>query len=355
MVSPAEKFTAINSFSRRLLKEWRELKLPTSDATIIVAVSGGADSTALLLSLGELVERRKLSLNILVAHLDHGLRKSSKQDSRWVSKLAGQLGVLSISGRVSVTQLATSGEFKNIEEVARKARYEFLERTAKRKRASCVLTAHTMDDQAETVLLRLMRGSSTPGLSAMERVRPIQETSSILLVRPLLWARRQQTEGYCEARNTLYLTDEMNEDESLARVRVRRKLIPLMRTFNNKVVEALARTANLMREDGIVLSEAGNALLQQAILADNSFTNGSASEARPKISVLAEAPPSLRRQAIWLWISGARGDSRRLEMVHILAIEALLKSNGNGRTVELPKGGRVTRNRGRLEFNSKND
>lgn len=349
------KFPAINSFSRRLLREWRDLKLPVSDSTIVVGVSGGADSVALLLALEELIRAKKLNLQLVVAHLDHGLRETSKQDARWVKTLASQLDLPSTTARAEVAQLSSSGNFSNIEEVARKARYEFLERTAKRKHARHVLTAHTMDDQAETVLLRLMRGSSAAGLSAMERIRPIQLKSPISLVRPLLWARRSQTESYCQAREMHYLSDEMNADESFARVRVRRKVIPLMRTFNNKIVETLARTAELMREDGAVLFQGGNALLEEALVYDDSAANGSQSRVCLNISALAGAQPSLRRQAIRQWLSGARGDARRLEMVHILAIEGLLAPKGSGRTVELPKGGIVTRIQGRLEFKSKND
>src|SRR5215216_5109035 len=205
----------LNRFSRMLLAEWRKLKLPMSDETIVVAVSGGADSTALLLAIEELKTYHKLHTGICVAHLDHRLRPSSSKDAKWVADLAAKLGFQSVIGRAKVADDARAAS-DNLEQAARKARYAFLERTAKRVSASYVLTGHTMDDQAETVLMRLMRGSASLGLGGMEALRPVAKNSSIKLARPLLWARRIDTEDYCRLRKTQFLADEMNEDQSFA-------------------------------------------------------------------------------------------------------------------------------------------
>lgn len=346
------KHSKPSRFARHLLSEWRRLKLPVTEETIVLAVSGGADSTALALAIGELLEARKMSIEVVVAHLDHGLRKSSKQDATWVKNLANELGFTPVLGHARVRKLAETSTSNNIEQTARTARYNFLERTARRKEARFVLTAHTMDDQAETVLLHLMRGSAGVGLSAMSKLRPINKASSVLLARPLLWARRSETEEYCTLRNVTFLKDEMNEDYAFARVRVRNQLIPLMRTFNNRIVEALARTADLLREDNVVLADRGDSLLHQAIVEDPTRARD---HPRLNVSILGQAPPSLRRQAIRKWLSEARGDARRLEMAHILAVDRLLEGKAGGRTVELPNGARVIRQQGRLEFRLENN
>src|SRR6185503_13148440 len=236
-----------------------------SDETIVVAVSGGADSTALLLAIEELKSHNKLYTAVCVAHLDHRLRASSSKDAKWVADLAAKLGFRSVIGRAKVAEHARANG-DNLEQAAREARYAFLERTAKRVSASYVLTAHTMDDQAETVLLRLMRGSGGYGLGGMDAVRPLAKNSSVKLVRPLLWARRIDTEDYCRFRKTEFLSDEMNDDQTFARVRVRKQLLPLMQSFNNRVVEALSRTAAQLREDGVVLFNNSGALLEQAVV-----------------------------------------------------------------------------------------
>lgn len=343
----------VNQFSRLLLVEWRKLRLPLSDETIVVAVSGGADSTALLLALHELKAASKLSINICVAHLDHKLRKKSAQDARWVADLAAKLGYDSVIGRAKVAELARANN-DNLEQAARQARYAFLERTAKRKSARYVLTAHTMDDQAETVLLRLMRGSAGGGLGGMDAVRPLGDSTSIKLVRPLLWARRTDTENYCRLRKTAFLVDEMNSDVAFSRVRVRQQLLPLMQSFNNRIVEAISRTAAQLREDRAVLASDSDELLERA-----SFSAGNDEDESEvpvlNVKVLAGEPPALRRRALREWISQARGGMRRLEMVHLLAVERLLEGNAGGRTVELPGGGRVKRRANRLEFESENN
>ena len=341
----------LTQFARMLLVEWRKLRLPVSGETILVAVSGGADSTALLLALEELKRQQKLYPDICVAHLDHRLRKSSARDAKWVAELAARLGFHIVIGRSKVAADARANK-DNLEQAARKARYAFLERTAKRVAASYVLTAHTMDDQAETVLLRLMRGSGGSGLGGMEAVRPLTKDGSIKLVRPILWARRIETEDYCRFRKTAYLSDEMNDDQTFARVRVRKQLLPLMQSFNNRVVEALSRTAAQLREDGAVLFNDSGALLRQAVVSTQQHETGTPAL---DVKVLANAAPALRRRALREWLTEARGSARRLEMVHLLAVEKLLEGNAGGRLVELPGGGRVRRRRDRLEFEFEND
>ena len=341
----------INQFARLLLIEWRKLRLPMSDGTVVVAVSGGADSTALLLAIEELKTNHKLYTQVCVAHLDHRLRKSSSKDAKWVAALATKLGFQSVTGRSKVAEDARAAS-DNLEQAAREARYTFLERTAKKVSAGYVLTAHTMDDQAETVLMRLMRGSAGAGLGGMESLRPLSKNSSIKLARPILWARRSETEDYCRQRKIEFLSDEMNEDQRFARVKVRKQLLPLMQSFNTRIVEALSRTATQLREDGAVLFNDSGALLRQASISDEeSETKTPALD----VKVLADAPPALRRRALRQWLAEARGGTRRLEMVHLSSVEKLLTGNPSGRVVELPKGGRVVRRRNRLEFESEND
>lgn len=342
----------LNQFPRQLLVEWRKLKLPLSGETIVLAVSGGADSTALLLAIHELKTHDKLSADICVAHLDHRLRKSSAKDAKWVSELGQKLGFRVVIGRSKVAENARAGG-DNLEQAAREARYAFLERTAKKAAANYVLTAHTMDDQAETVLLRLMRGSAGAGLGGMEAVRPLAKNGSIKLVRPILWARRSETEDYCRLRRTDFLSDEMNDDQRFARVKVRKQLLPVMQSFNNRIVEALSRTAAQLREDGAVLFDNSDALLRRASvsISHEDETKTPALD----VKLLANSPSALRRRALRQWLSEARGTARRLEMVHLLAVEKLLEGNAGGRMVELPGGGRVSRRRNRLEFESEND
>src|SRR5436190_19638306 len=196
-----KRVRSLSQFALKLLREWRRLRLPET-GSVIVAVSGGGDSVALLLALDELIKAKHLKLDILPAHLNHKLRgTSSDHDARWVRSLAKNLGYRAIVKAADVSKRARLTE-DNLEQSARRARYEFLAKAAKANKTKAVLTAHTLDDQAETILLNLLRGSGAEGLSGMDTVRPIYSESEIVLARPLLsWARRGDTESFCRQRS----------------------------------------------------------------------------------------------------------------------------------------------------------
>jgi tRNA(Ile)-lysidine synthase len=357
-----------------LLEEWRRLELPLADAGVVVAVSGGADSTALLLGLDELIKTSKLRVELSVAHLDHGLRTESRADARWVAQLAQELGYKTVVGRANLngqvvdpkrkanarsarssvarSKAKPNKPLENLEQAARNARYAFLQRTANKKHSYLVLTAHTLDDQAETILLRLLRGSAAEGLSGTPAVRELERGSPVKLVRPLLtWARRSDTESFCRLRQIDFRVDEMNDDEAFSRVRVRKQLLPLMKSFNNRVVEALSRTAALLNEDAVALGDEAVRLLQLA--SDLSERNSETGAPALSVSVLRQAPSAVRRRALREWILRARGDLKRVEMVHLVGIEKLLQGERGGRVAELPNGMQVTRRRGLLELSQK--
>jgi tRNA(Ile)-lysidine synthase len=342
----------LSDFAKRLFATWKTLGLLITDGDVILAASGGGDSTALLLALDELIKASKLCFTLTVAHLDHGLRKASKDDAIWLKNLASELGYESVSRRAHVKKRAAKTT-DNLEQAARRARYEFLITLAKRKGSTLVLTAHTLDDQAETILLRLLRGSAAEGLSGIEAVRPLEPASKIQVARPLLaWARRSDVENYCRLRRIDFRVDEMNADQKFARVKVRQQLLPLMQTFNNKIVEALSRTATLLREDADALSNEANKLLELATGSSNRKKSKS-KMASLDVHILAGAPAAVRRRALRRWISLERGDLRRVEMVHLAAVDRLIEGGRGGRIAELPAGARVVRKRGRLELGKK--
>jgi tRNA(Ile)-lysidine synthase len=339
----------LTPYAARLLAEWQRLELPHA-GMIVVAVSGGADSVAQLLGLDELVKTHHLSIELLVAHLNHGLRgKASNEDAEWVQNLAQRLGFACEIGRANVKKQARDN-VDNLEQAARRARYEFLSAQATACSAKALLTAHTLDDQAETVLLNLLRGSGAEGLSGMEGVRAFDAQSALLLARPLLsWARRADNETYCRQRRVRFRVDEMNRDERFSRVRVRKQLLPLMQSFNGRIVEALARTAELLRADARFLNREAEELLLLASV------RGASEKAETEIpllcvDVLAQAPAATRRRALRKWIGQARGDLRRFELIHVMAVEKLLSGSRGGRLVEIPGGFAIRRKRGWLEF-----
>lgn len=373
----------LSTFARRLHAEWERLALPAAGEPVVVAASGGADSTALVLALVELVESERLALGVRVAHLDHGLRgRAGAEDARWVARFSAQLGLSAEIGRASVAGRARAAR-DNLEQAARRERYEFLARAARAAGARLVLTAHTLDDQAETFLLSLLRGGGADGLGAMRPARALDDAEPPLtLARPLVsWARRDETEGYCRERGAAWRSDAMNEDERFARVRVRRRLLPLLETFNPRVREALSRTAGLLRADAAALDEAAARLLTEAadegarsqfdgteaggaeskrrgLRAGESVNknsggrleNGGGRVAPLRVEVLAAGAEAVRRRALRLWLAAGRGDLRRLELRHVESVERLLAGSRGGRVAELPGGCSVVRRRRWLFF-----
>lgn len=337
------KSAPVSAFARRLRSEWRLLELPAKDKTIVLAVSGGADSSALLAAFAELQNAAKLDFKIIVAHFNHNLRgEESRKDAKFVKKLAARCGFLFEDAVWETEELIND----NLEQAARRARYRFLRETAVKYCAFAVLTAHTLNDQAETFLLRLLRGSAAEGLGGMKPIRFLEPEisnchSEVLLIRPLLtWARRETTEEYCRDKTIDFRFDAMNNNTAFNRVGVRRKLLPLLKTFNPQIIETLAQTADLLREDAEELNQIAENILKTAFQEDKSL----------KVSLIVFYSPAQRRRTIRLWLKNLRGSLRQISFKHLQGIDNLLVKSAGGKYVELPGGAIVLKQKNRLIY-----
>lgn len=312
-----------------MITEWRRLGLPADEGTVVIAVSGGADSLSLLLAVHDLVSRGKLKLRMVAAHFNHRLRGAeSDADEDFVRSLTSRLKIELAAGHA---ELPADG---NVEQNARIARYDFLARTARNVGAIAILTGHTMNDQAETFLLNLVRGSGPDGLGGIRPVRQFTE-GGCLLVRPMLtWARRRATEGFCRDMGIEPCCDTMNEDTAFKRVRIRKILLPLLEDMNPNIIETLANTAALMQNCS---PQAGKDAIQPQ-------PDGL------KLSELRNLPQATLYAMLRDWLAAHRGNTRQLSLKHLQAIERLVKSEKSGRLAELPGGARVVRSRGLLRY-----
>jgi tRNA(Ile)-lysidine synthase len=336
----------MHKFVLNLLTEWRKLNLPFENDTIIIAVSGGADSMSLTIALHDLKKRRKLDLRFVIAHLNHGLRgNESDEDERFVREFAVKFGF-----ELDLKRANISKKEGNLEQNARDARYKFLFEAAQNLNANFVLTAHTLNDQAETFLMNLIRGSGLGGLGGIRSSRNILENDSgIQLVRPLLTsATREMTEAYCHDCELEYRYDSMNEDLSFQRVRIRKVLIPLLKDFNPKIIESLAKTSFLLQADFDALEKISSLSLDlESLLCKNG------EKMDLEINELDNLFPSIRRKLIRDWLKSQRGSLRALDSKHLEAIEKLIFSRKSGKIIELPKGGFVSKVNGKLSFYEK--
>lgn len=226
----------------------RRHRLARDRARLVVAVSGGADSVALLDALAETGDYR-----LVVAHVHHGLRAAADEDARFVEKLAAERHLAFELARVDVPALARQwgvGE----EEAARQARYAALIEIALRHHASAVAVAHHAGDQVETVLHRVARGTHWRGLAGMRPSRDL--APNLKLIRPLLWARREEIEEYLRSRGLSWRNDHTNESTDYTRNFIRHKVLPLLREgVNPQTDEAILRLAEAAREVNEVLDE----------------------------------------------------------------------------------------------------
>lgn len=299
--------------------------MPFGDKTIIAAVSGGADSVSLLLALHDLIKRKKLTIRLVAAHFNHKLRgDESDADEKYVRGLCSRLKIELALGHDNISSEG------NLEQNARDARYAFLSETAENLDAFAVVTGHTVNDQAETFLLNLIRGSGPDGLRGMRPVRQFEGTSG-LLVRPLVrWAKRRETEGFCREMNVEYRYDTMNEDTAFKRVRIRKVLLPLLEDMNPNIIETLANTAEIMQKIPVSKPKVDAGPLALAELRD--------------------MPQNLLSEYLRAWLGKNRGTTRSLQLKHIQAIERLVHSDKSGRTAEIPGGARVVKSGGKLRY-----
>ncbi len=278
--SPASVF-------QQRLEQWRIRSCP-----LLIAVSGGSDSTALLLA--ALEAAAPLDVTVTAVHLDHALRDHSASDARWLEKLCDRYGIPLLTERCHVrTRSQASG--LGLEETARLARREFFISAALSTGANWVALAHTADDQVETVLHHLLRGSGLEGLSGMEEVSPLTET--VHLLRPFLTLTRNQLTNWLTTRQQDWREDETNADLSLTRNRIRHELLPRLREqFNPRVDEALLRLAEQCRDVQSVMAHFAEKYLAESLLSSAPHS------VRMDLTLLADLPMHLRREVgVRLW------------------------------------------------------
>ncbi|HQY26603.1 MAG TPA: tRNA lysidine(34) synthetase TilS [Thermoflexales bacterium] len=279
-------------------------------ARVVVAVSGGADSIALLDILVRLDDR----LSVVIAHFNHQLRgTASDQDAFSVEAAALARGLPFRLGGADVAAAASRAK-QSIEVAARQARYAFLAGIAAAEGARWIATAHHADDQAETVLLRLLRGTGTLGLRGMALLSPMPGHPALRLWRPLLLATRAEILAYCEERALTFCVDASNRDTRALRNRIRHELIPYLESYNPGIRKVLARLAENAAADGEIIEAGARSALDSLRRSGGAFDRG-------RFCALSAG---LRRATLRLACADARGDLTDLRAAGIEeAIDAL--------------------------------
>ena len=298
---------------------------------VLCAVSGGLDSMCLLDYM-----TRQPGFSVAAAHFNHGLRGSeADRDEEFVRDYCAKRRIPFVSGSGDVRFFAEK-EGLSIEEAARQLRYAFLQETAEKNGADAILTAHHADDNAETVLLSLVRGTGSAGLAGIPQVRGN-------ICRPFLRIPRAELADYAAAHDIPHVEDSTNQDPSAAaRNALRTTVMPVLRQLNPKCVENIARTSSILREESDALESMARGLTEQA----KELPDG---VAIPCL-MLMDVPTAVAERTILQLMAQTAGHRRDLTAAHVVAVLDLARGRGEEKEVSLPYGMTARRKKYSLEI-----
>ncbi|MGB5925969.1 MAG: tRNA lysidine(34) synthetase TilS [Dehalococcoidia bacterium] len=312
---------------------------------VVVGVSGGADSVCLLHVLAKW--RRKLGIRLHIAHLNHQIRRvESQADAEYVSNLAGSLGIPVTIDRQDVAAYRTERKC-SLEEAARELRYAFFARVARKVGAHRIAIGHTRDDQVETILMHILRGTGITGLCGLAPCSPLvydsqgmslpasslslrAKRSNLLVIRPLLDITREETASYCQKHQLDARIDSSNLLPSFFRNRLRLHLLPLLRQYNPGIDQALLRLADIAKEDNAFIEQQASGLWDEVARQENNAIYLDKKQ-------MAGLPIALQRHLLRVAVTRLAGDVRDIEASHIEAARSLLNKQPSKR-ISLPHG-----------------
>lgn len=311
----------------------------------VLGISGGADSTLLAHAMAELSAARGLNWRLHFGHLHHGLRgDDADADEAFVRELAEQLGATFIGEHVDIRKEAAA-QGGSTEEIAREHRYEFLERAALKVMCDQVAVAHHADDNAETILHRICRGTGLRGLAGMPALRPIRDGSRVRLVRPLLTTNRETIERLLSLREIAYRQDATNLSNTFTRGKIRNTVLPLLREeLNPNVTEALLRLAEQARWLGTYLQDAAARTFDSLVVFE------SPRRLALNTAALLGKQRIIQAEVVRLASSLIIGGEQDLSFAHIEAVLRLAADRTSGKEVHLPGPVVVRKQYDRLEF-----
>lgn len=293
---------------------------------IVVAVSGGADSLALLDLLDR--SRRRFKLELCVAHYEHGLRgEESKLDAEFVKQFAEFKNLNCVIESANVKSFAEENKL-SIETAARQLRYEFFEKLRQQLKFDYIATAHHADDQAETILMRLIRGSGSLGISAMN-------FKSGKILRPLLNFKKSELETYCQQRNLIARIDSTNFETDATRNKIRLELLPKLKEYNPLIVDTLCRFGEIFSSESDFIIEKTSEVYHSAI-----------KENKLSQTIVNSQHVAIQRALIRKFVEVSTGSTKDFEFIHYESIRRVMNENLKG--VELPHKLRANLNKGWL-------
>jgi tRNA(Ile)-lysidine synthase len=327
-------------FQERAAAYIREFHMLKNGDTVIVGVSGGADSVCLLRVLCLL--REELGLTLHAAHVNHGIRESAGRDEAFVQELCQSEGVTLHTCTADIPALAEEKRV-SLEEAGREVRYQFFDRIAEKTGASRIAVAHHANDQAETILFHLCRGSGVQGVAGMQPVRG-------RIIRPLLFAGRAEIEEFLAGQGLSYMTDETNSDTAYARNYLRNEILPqLERRICSGSTEHIAQTGEMVQEALSYLSGQIDEAFAACVCSGGKEQTGVPQSLSLSLERLWELHPYMQKEVLRRALYEVSGSRKDIARVHIDALCRLGRLQ-TGRSIQLPYGVVVKKSYDTLRF-----
>ncbi len=315
----------------QVLKTIRNYELVKPGDRIMAAVSGGPDSVFLLHVLLKLKNKLKIR-ELSVCNLDHGLRGAeSKRDSQFSKRLAEKEGIRFFHKRVDLKKKAAKG--LSTEEIARQARYAFFAGAAGKAGSGAIATGHTLDDQAETIIMRLIKGSALKGIVG---ISPARQEGRLRIIRPLIELEKIEIVQYLDDESIPYRIDRTNFEPLYFRNVVRGEIIPFLERYNPRLKRVLFNLAEHLREDFEFIEKAKGELGKSIITAGKGGVGIALKD-------LVMQPRALQKEILRDSLEKAGGDVKKLSFRHWKELESLIRQKRRGSAVDLPGGIRASR------------
>jgi tRNA(Ile)-lysidine synthase len=325
-----------STFIKRIVDTVKHYDMLKSGDRILIGVSGGPDSVCLVKVLAEV--RRKLGVELVVANLDHGIRgKESERDSNFVKSLAREMDLEFVYKKVNLSKVSKSKN--SLEERAREKRYKFFLKEAKKTKCTVIATGHNLDDQAETVLMRVVSGVSFKGLTG---IPPVREEGSIRIVRPLIRTEKKDILDFLKKEKIFYVVDSSNLKEDYLRNSIRLKVIPFLEKYNPRIKRSLVNLSDTLREDYTYLDSL-RPPKEKNIKNEKACTS-------VLISDIILQPQAVKKDIFKEALKRSGGEVKKLTYRHWMDVDLLLRSGVKGKSLDLPGDIRVTRTQKALEF-----
>jgi len=326
-----------SAFLKRIKDTIKQNDMLNEGDRVLAAVSGGPDSVCLLEVLCRI--RKTFQTEIIVANMDHCLRgEQSEKDSEFVEELSRKLKLGFLHKKVKIRSLGAKGV--SLEELARGERYKFLKEAALRENCNVIATGHTMDDQSETVLMRMIHGAGLAGLSGIPSVR---YEGNIKIIRPLIRIEKRDILEFLKKEKICFVQDKSNLDLKFVRNYARHKILPFLEESNPKIRRTLANLADSLREDYVFLSAEREKIIGK-------YRKSAREINSIKIKDMILQPKAVRKEIFKELITKAGGNIKKLTYRHWMDMNYFLISAARGKSLNLPGGVKIIKKNDEIVF-----